>query len=165
VHDLESATFSGIIFSDGDPVANQQDVRRIALSMPGVREEEGRFAFNVENKGKQKGFVWVWLERTHPKKARVPQPKVLAVRVRDQAEKAALLAGDPDVFFTEPHYDGYPAVLVRLPVVTKAQLRKLISDAWHCQAPKELVQDGADAKPRKASRRPGTGSATKKRRT
>jgi len=120
-------------------MANQKDVRRIALSLPGTREETGRFAFSVENKGKHKGFVWVWLERIEPRKPRVPRADVLAVRVRDQGEKALLIAGDPDRFFTEPHYNGFPAVLVRLPRVTPAQLRKLILDAWRCQAPRELV--------------------------
>ena len=121
-------------------MANQQDVRRIALSLPGAREDEGRFAFSVLNKGKAKGFVWVWLERTAPKKPRVPRPDVIAVRVRDQAEKAALLGGAPEIFFTEPHYNGFPAVLVRLPAIKTAQLRKLIGDAWRCQAPRELLE-------------------------
>jgi hypothetical protein len=134
-------------------MASQEDVRRIALSLPGASEEEGRFAFNVENKGKQKGFVWVWLERVEPKKARVPRADVVAVRVRDQAEKAALLAGDPDRFFTEPHYNGFPAVLVRLRKVTRAQLHKLILDAWRCQAPRQLVQDEAAAPAPKRARR------------
>jgi hypothetical protein len=116
-------------------VATQEDVRRIALVLPGASEEQGRFAFNVENKGKQKGFAWVWLERIDPKKARVPNPDVLAVRVRDQAEKAALLAGDSEIFFTEPHYNGYPAVLVRLRAVSVPQLRQLLAEAWRCQAP------------------------------
>ncbi len=80
---------------------------------------------------------------------RVPRPDVLAVRVRDQAEKAALLAGDPKRFFTEPHYNGFPAVLVRLPAVTRVQLRKLIFDAWRCQAPRQLVKDHEAARPRK----------------
>lgn len=124
-------------------MANQEDVRRIALSLPGTTEGTDRFAFSVENKGKPKGFVWVWLERKDPKKARTPCPTVLAVRVRDQAEKAALLAGDPERFFTEPHYNGFPAVLVRLPKVTRAQLHKLIFDAWQCQAPRRLVEDFA----------------------
>jgi hypothetical protein len=128
-------------------MADQQTVRRIALSLPGAREDRGRFAFSVENKGKQKGFVWVWLERVGPKKPRVPRPDVIAVRVRDQAEKAALLAGDPDTFFTEPHYDGFPAVLVRLPAITEARLRKLIDDAWRCQAPRALTGE-APARPR-----------------
>jgi hypothetical protein len=100
-------------------MADQDDVRRIALSLPGAREEQGHFAFSVENKGKQKGFVWVWLERVDPRKARVARADVVAVRVRDQAEKAALLGADPDIFFTEPHYDGFPAVMVRLPAVTE----------------------------------------------
>jgi hypothetical protein len=130
-------------------MADQDDVRRIALSLPGAREGRDRFAFSVENKGKQKGFAWVWVERVDPKKARVPRADVLAVRVRDQAEKAALLAGDPERFFTEPHYNGFPAVLVRLPLVTHAQLRKLIADAWRCQAPPQLVKDDPPARPRK----------------
>jgi hypothetical protein len=122
-------------------MSTQNDVRKIALSLPGTTEGTDRFAFSVENKGKQKGFVWVWLERKDAKKARTPCPTVLAVRVRDQAEKAALLAGDPDVFFTEPHYNGFPAVLVRLPKVPRALLRKLIVDAWRCQAPRKLVEE------------------------
>jgi hypothetical protein len=73
-------------------MATQNDVRKIALSLPGTTEGTDRFAFSVEIKGKQKGFVWVWLERKDPKKARTPCPTVLAVRVRDQAEKAVLLA-------------------------------------------------------------------------
>ena len=123
-------------------MANQRDVRRIVLSLPGVTEVEGRFAFDVENKGKRKGIAWVWLERVDPKKARVPNPEVLAVRVRDQAEKAMLLAADPERFFTEPHYDGYPAVLVRLKKVTRAQLGQLLLEAWRSQAPKALVEAG-----------------------
>ena len=135
-------------------MATQNDVRRIALSLPGAREEKGRFAFSVENKGKLKGFAWVWLERVEPKKARVPCADVLAVRVRDQAEKAALLAGDPDRFFTEPHYNGFPAVLVRLKAVTRAQLRKMLVDAWRCQAPRRLLADDAAARSRKRSKQP-----------
>jgi len=83
----------------------------------------------------------------------VPRPDVLAVRVRDQAEKAALLAGDPKRFFTEPHYNGFPAVLVRLPAVTRVQLRKLIFDAWRCQAPRQLVKDHEAARPGKRPQR------------
>jgi hypothetical protein len=130
-----------------EPMANQDDVRRIALSLPGACEDANHFAFSVENKGKQKGFAWVWLERLAPKKPRVPNPDVLAVRVRDDAEKAILLAGDPERFFSEPHYNGFPAVLVRLRAVTPAQLRRLLVDAWRCQAPRTLVEGTADAGP------------------
>jgi hypothetical protein len=143
-------------------MANQDDVRRIALALPGVIEERGRFAFSVENKGKLKGVAWVWLERLDPREPRVPRADVLAVRVRDQAEKAALLAGDPDVFFTEPHYDGFPAVLVRLRAVSRAALRRLIEDAWRCQAPRHLLQDEPKAKPKA---RPKPRPATARRRT
>ena len=131
-------------------MADQDDVRRIALSLPGTHEGKDRFAFSVLNKGKQKGFAWVWHERVKPKKPRVPRADVLAVRVRDQGEKAALLAGDPDRFFTEPHYNGFPAVLVRLPKVSRAQLHTLLVEAWKCQAPRELVTNGVPAaRPRK----------------
>ena len=54
-------------------MATQSDVRRIALALPATAESPERFAFSVQHKGKPKGFVWVWLERIHPKKARVPQ--------------------------------------------------------------------------------------------
>ena len=129
-------------------MATQKDVRQIALALPGTSEETGRFAFSVLNKGKPKGFVWVWLERVEPKKPRVPRSDVIAVRVRDQSEKQALIGGDPVRFFTEPHYNGFPAVLVRLPKVTKAQLGKLILEAWRCQAPAGLAKSSSPAPPR-----------------
>ena len=121
-------------------MANWADVRRIARVLPCVNEGEGGFAFGVEARGKSKGFAWVWKERVVPKKPRVPNPDVIAVRVRDQAEKAALIAGDPERFFTEPHYDGFPAVLVRLAAVSRAQLRSLLVEAWRCQAPPQLLK-------------------------
>ncbi len=120
-------------------MATQADVRRIALSLPQTEEAPNHFAFSVRNKGKPKGFVWVWMERVAPKKPRVPQPKVIAVRVANLDDKDVLLALDPAKFFTEPHSNGFPAVLVRLPAVTARELRPLITEAWRCQAPKGLV--------------------------
>ena len=120
-------------------MATQDDVRRIALAFPETEEESGRFAFSVRNKGKLKGFAWVWLERIHPKKARIPNPEVLAVRVASLDEKAALLAMDPDKFFTEPHYNGYPAILIRLAAIETPLLEELITSAWQCMAPKALI--------------------------
>lgn len=117
-------------------MASRADVRRIALSFPDTGEEPGRFAFFVLNKGKKKGFAWVWMERVHPKKARVPQPKVIAVRVASLIDKDFLLRLDPDKFFTEPHYDGYPAVLVRLAALRVPELRSIITEAWQCMAPR-----------------------------
>ena len=122
-------------------MADQDVVRRIALSLPETTEGEDRFAFSVNNRGKQKGFVWVWRERIEPKKPRVPQPEVIAIRVADQSDKESLLASDKDKFFIEPHYNGYPAVLVRLPAIDEGELEELITDAWRCQAPKALVKD------------------------
>ncbi|MGH3507292.1 MAG: MmcQ/YjbR family DNA-binding protein [Nocardioidaceae bacterium] len=122
-------------------MATQDDVRRIALSLPEVFEEQERFAFAVPNRGKGKGIAWVWLERVHPKRARVPQHKVLAIRVGSDAEKHELVAADPETFFTEPHYNGYPAVLVRLESIDVDELTELLTDAWRIQAPKALVKE------------------------
>lgn len=135
-------------------MATRADVRRIALSFPETEEEPGRFAFAVRNKGKAKGFVWVWLERVDPKKARVPQPKVVAIRVASLDDKEFLLASNPRKFFTEPHYNGYPAVLVWLAAVTVRELRALLLEAWRSQAPK-----GLEPAPRKTAspRRPRRG--------
>ena len=134
-------------------MATQADVRRIALSLPGVEETPNHFAFSVRNKGKLKGFVWVWLERVDPRKARVPQPKVIALRVANLFDKDFLLSLDPKKFFTEPHYDGFPAVLVRLPAVTARELRPLITEAWRCQAPKDLALE--QVAPRRPAARKG----------
>jgi hypothetical protein len=130
-------------------MATQRDVRRIALSLPGAFEEEGRFSFAVGTKsgsGKGKAFAWVWLERIEPKKARMPNKEVLALRVSGEEEKQLLIEAAPKKFFTEPHYNGYPAVLVRLPKIGAKELRALLVRAWKCQAPKAAVKafDGAD---------------------
>jgi hypothetical protein len=121
-------------------MASQADVRRIALFLPAAVEAVGRFAFSVANKGKLKGFAWVWLERVAPKQPRVPNPGVIAVRVANEGQKSALLSADPVKFFTEPHYNGFPAVLVRLEAVSVADLKVLLAEAWRCQAPSDLAQ-------------------------
>ena len=115
-------------------MATQADVRRIALALPETEEASGHFAFSVRTKGKLKGFAWVWMERVAPKKPRVPNPGVLAVRVADLGQKDLMLSADPAKFFTEPHYNGFPAVLVRLDVVSAADLEPLLAEAWKCQA-------------------------------
>jgi hypothetical protein len=119
-------------------VSTQDDVRRIALSLPETSEAEDRFGFSVANRGRQKGFVWVWAERVHPKKPRVPNPAVVAIRVADELEKDVLLRSDEERFFTEPHYRGFPAVLVRLGAIDVDELEELITNAWRCQAPRAL---------------------------
>jgi hypothetical protein len=122
-------------------MTTQDDVRRIALALPGASEVEDQFGFSVANGGKRKQFAWAWNERVEPKKARVPRADVLAVRVVDLVDKDALLASDPERFFTEPHYDGFPAVLVRLPLIGLDALAELLVDAWRCQAPRTLVEE------------------------
>ncbi|MEO6689971.1 MAG: hypothetical protein ABIS07_00250 [Dokdonella sp.] len=119
-------------------MATQSHVRRIALSLPHTREEENHFAFSVLSGTKYKGFAWVWMERAAPRKPRAPCPEVLAVRVADLDAKEALLMADERTFFTEPHYDGYPAVLIRLKEIRVAELRALLTGAWAVQAPKAL---------------------------
>jgi hypothetical protein len=120
-------------------MADQDDVPRIALALPHTSEADDRFSFSVANKGKEKGFVWAWNERVEPKKPRVPRSDVVAIRVADRFEKEALLASDQETFFTEPHYNGFPAVLVRLPRIGVVELQELIIDAWRSQAPQALV--------------------------
>jgi hypothetical protein len=120
-------------------VADQADVRRIALALPETSEAEDHFAFSVADKGKQKAFVWAWNERLEPKKPRVPRADVVAIRVVDRFDKEALLASDEEKFFTERHYDGFPAALVRLASIEVDELEELILDAWRCQAPRALV--------------------------
>jgi hypothetical protein len=63
------------------------------------------------------------------------------VRVASNAEQDELIAADPEKFFTEPHYAGFPAVLVRLAAVDETELRELLIDAWRCQAPPALVRE------------------------
>src|SRR5437868_5438930 len=120
-------------------MATQADVRRIALSLPATEQISGRFAFAVRSKGKLKQFVWVWMERVSPKKPRVPEPRVLAARTASIADRDRMIAEDPAKFFTEPHYEGFPAVLVRLPAVTARELKPIIVEAWRCLASKDLI--------------------------
>ena len=81
------------------------------------------------------------LSRAEPKKPRVPNESVLAVRVANLHEKDTLLADDPAKFFTEPHYNGFPAVLVRLAAIDVAELAEVITDAWRAVAAPGLVRE------------------------
>jgi len=115
----------------------QDDVRRIVLALPHTTEDESDFRFGVGGKA----IAWVWLERIEPKKARVPNEQVIAIRVAHDSDKEPLIEMDPDAFFTEPHYNGFPAILVRLAAVDPALLEKLLTDAWRIQAPRRLVRE------------------------
>jgi hypothetical protein len=70
-----------------------------------------------------------------------PEGDILGARVADEGVKFALIADEPDVYFTTPHFDGYPAVLVKLAEIDERNLRELIVEAWLTQAPKRLVQE------------------------
>ena len=73
-----------------------------------------------------------------------PQGDILGVRVADEGVKFALIADEPELYFTTPHFDGYPAVLVKLAAIDERGLRELIVEAWLTQAPKHLVQEFLD---------------------
>jgi hypothetical protein len=115
-------------------MATLDDVRRIALSLPGVTEDPTSFRFLVEGNP----FAWAWQERVHPKRPRVPSSSVIAIRVGHESEKEILIDMQPAVFFTEPHYNGYPAILVRLAAIELELLRVMITDAWRSRAPRRL---------------------------
>ena len=121
-------------------MADERDVERIALSLPETAKDPDGFRFFV--KGKQ--FAWSYMERVEPKKPRVRRGDVLVVRVADENEKEFLLATDPGTFFTTAHYDGYPAILVRLPEITVDELEAVLAYAWRSRAPRRLIK-GFDA--------------------
>ena len=121
-------------------MASPDDVRRIALALPEAVEDETGGAFRVDGKL----FAWPWLERVLPGRPRVVNLGVLAVRVASEDEKEALIRLDPEIFFTEAHYDGYPAVLVRLPAVPLDLLEKVIPDAWRTRATRVIPRRTAD---------------------
>lgn len=123
-------------------MATHDDLRAIAAGLPETIVDDGeRFGLAVPDKGKAKGFVWAWLERVDPKKARVINNEVMAIVVPGLAAKEVILAAhDPSVIFTEPHYNNYPAVLVRLANIDVPTLTDLVVEAWRCKAPKALVK-------------------------
>ncbi|ALE86227.1 MmcQ/YjbR family DNA-binding protein [Pseudonocardia sp. HH130629-09] len=107
-------------------MGDEQDVRRIALALDGVVENPSEgFDFRVCGKG----FVWSWPERV-PRRRRVIRTDVAVLYVGDEAEKQALLLGEPDLFFTDPGHAPWPLVLVRLEQVDTGRLAELIGDAW-----------------------------------
>ena len=118
-------------------MADADDVRRIALSLPHVVEMDSEgFDFRVGDKG----FVWSYPERVGGR-PRVIRSDVAVLYVGDEAEKQALLLGEPDLFFTTPAYDGWPLVMLRLERVGARRLAELVRDAWHMRAPAELAQE------------------------
>jgi hypothetical protein len=118
-------------------MADAEDVRRIALGLPHVVEiDSDGFDFRVADKG----FVWSYPERV-PGKRREIRTDIAVLYVGDEAEKQALLLGEPDLFFTTRGYDGWPLVMLRLDLVDAGRLRELLTDAWRMRAPETLAAD------------------------
>ncbi|WP_319462564.1 MmcQ/YjbR family DNA-binding protein [Micromonospora sp. RTP1Z1] len=125
-------------------MADADDVRQLALALPHVVEiDSDGFDFRVADKG----FVWSYPER-RPGRSRRIRTDIAVVYVGDEAEKQALLLGEPEVFFTTPAYDGLPLVMLRLTQVSVDRLKELLTDAWRMRAPDSLVgdlDDGTDS--------------------
>ena len=118
-------------------MADADDVRRSALALPHVEEiDSDGFDFRVAGKG----FVWSYPER-RPGKPRVIRTDIAVLYVGDEAEKQALLLGEPERFFTTPGYDGIPLVMLWLEKVDVDRLDELITDAWRMRAPDTLIDD------------------------
>jgi hypothetical protein len=116
-------------------MADADDVRRVALALPDGEEiDSDGFDFRVGGKG----FVWSYPERL-PGQRRVIRTDIAVLFVGDEAEKQALLLGEPEVFFTAPGYDGWPLVMLRLAQVDIERLTELVIDAWRMRAPRDLA--------------------------
>jgi hypothetical protein len=119
-------------------VASWEDVARVVASLPETTEAAPR-----NWRVRKKLIAW---ERPLRKAdyqalgAAAPDGDILGARVADEGVKFALIADDPGVYFTTPHFDGYPAVLVRLAEISVPDLTELITEAWLAQAPKTLAK-------------------------
>jgi hypothetical protein len=124
-------------------MATWRDVRQCALALPGVTEEKsssGNASWTVN----KKGLVWERPLRASDIAAlgdAAPKGPILGVRTHDLEMKEALLRSDPKVYFTTPHFDGYPAVLIRLEKISVKELKDVIEEAWLARAGKRAVQE------------------------
>jgi hypothetical protein len=134
-------------------MATWQDVRRIAMSLPETVELPSSGGGLLQWLVKKKGFAWerpMWKVDIKALGDAAPELPALAAYVPDIGVKEALLAGDPDVYFSTPHFDGYPAILVRLERISLPELEELLADAWLTRAPKRLAASYLD-RPRETS--------------
>ncbi len=123
-------------------MADWDDVRRIALGMPEAEETVSRGAAMWRVRGA--GFVWERpLRRADLAALGIAEQEgpVLGAKVDDEAVKHALVAEDPEVFFTTPHFDGHPAVLIRLDRISERRLGEVVAEAWHTVAPARLRRE------------------------
>ena len=126
-------------------MASWDDVRRIALALPETGERLSRdlASWRVRDK------LFVWERPLRPADVRAlgadaPTGPILGARVEHLVAKEALLADDPEVFFTTPHFDGYAAILVRLDKIAVEDLNEVIVEAWLARAPGRLAQEYVD---------------------
>jgi hypothetical protein len=125
--------------------ASWDDVRRIALALPEASERISRDL--RQWRVNDKLFVW---ERPLRRKeiealgSSATDGPILGARVEHLGAKEALLADDPSVFFTTPHFDGHPSILVRLGRIARSELDEVIVEAWLCRASKRLAQEYID---------------------
>ena len=123
-------------------MATWDDVRRLALALPGTSETQSRG--NASWCVGSKAFVWERPLRRGDLAAlgeAAPTAAVLGARTADEGVKRALIADQPEVFFTTPHFDGYPAVLVRLDVIGEEDLTELLVESWLTRAPAKVAKD------------------------
>jgi hypothetical protein len=123
-------------------VPGYDDVRRIALELPGAEERVSRDMLQWRVGGRL--FVWERPLRRSDLAAlgdAAPDGPILGARVEHEVAKQALLRSEPEVFFTTPHFDRSPIVLVRLDAISGDELREVVVEAWLCRAPPRLVQD------------------------
>ena len=120
-------------------MATWDDVARLALALPETSERASRG--NRQWTVRDKLFVWERPLRRSDLEAlgaAAPDGPILGARVEHLVAKEAMLATDPGVFFTTPHFDGYPAVLVRLERIAVEDLDEVVVEAWLVRAPKRL---------------------------
>jgi hypothetical protein len=116
-------------------MADADDVRHLALALPDVVEiDSDGFDFRVAGRG----FIWSYPER-RPGKPRLIRTDIAVLFVGDEAEKQALLLGEPGIFFTAPGYDGWPLVMLRLAEVDSGRLAELVTDAWRMRSADALA--------------------------
>ena len=122
-------------------MATWDDVGRVCAALPGTSESTNREGHRQWRVG-DKMFVWERPLRRSDLEALgpdAPDGPILGARVEHLGAKEAVLAGDPEVFFTTPHFDGYPAVLARLDRIAPEDLEEVIVEAWLNRAPKRLA--------------------------
>jgi len=133
-------------------MATLDDVRAIALALPGAEEKVGGHTGEPAWRLKSGQFAWLRgpsstdLRQLAEIGREWPDGPVLGIRVGSLEEKEALLAAEPDALFTIPHFDGYPAVLARLDAIDRERLGEIIADAWLTRAPARIAREWLDAR-------------------